>query len=94
MVLSSQHFNTANTEGAQQIMILLLTGKGFVGFIPNDQKQFIENLKKVVSNHRAQQQHQQQAAQQAAAAANAGKLQSFFFIRTLQKRHPIFGCII
>ena len=50
MVLSSQHFNTANTEGAQQIMILLLTGKGFVGFIPNDQKQFIENLKKSYYN--------------------------------------------
>ena len=47
-------------------MILLLHGqqKGFLGFIPQDQKQFIEDLKQVVANHRRQQQAAAAAQQQ------------------------------
>ena len=49
-------------------MILLLMKKApaglqYIGFIPNDQKQFIENLKKAVANHKIQQQQQMQMQQ-------------------------------
>ena len=38
-------------------------GLQYIGFIPNDQKQFIENLKKAVANHKIQQQQQMQMQQ-------------------------------
>ena len=64
-----QHFKNENSaENPPQIMILLLMKKApagwqYIGFIPNDQKQFIENLKKAVANHKIQQQQQMQMQQ-------------------------------
>ena len=87
-----QHFKNENSaENPPQIMILLLMKKApaglqYIGFIPNDQKQFIENLKKAVANHKIQQQqqmqmqHMQQQQQQQSSGQQVWPLTQFYFV--------------